>query len=563
MHSVWTIYIVLCCLGVTQAIAGARRGLVSKRRSQHLLPRQPQAPPSTQQEDVQRMAQEASNELPDPVKYTDSIKKVLDEVLTFNGINQTNQGTWAKTENGLLINSSDGDEEQVPWFDGTPFKGIPNVDRGSNGGWSKIPGDIPGFTLNQSLKVTDELVNGKNVVQPFFMSPPDEYQNDPSKIKRVVIVFPGKPRDSWKYATLVYNVREFVYQQSQQGQLDGVTINPGEVMIMAPVVLNDDDLQAGGVDREQNWVAYKGSNWQMGGSTRFPNLNHSVSFYKVMDIMLETLFDRQWLPNLNQVVFVGHSMGGQTAMRYALLKKRRFYENNIKFWIGNPGSYAWLYNSRPISEPDNLKQDCSADIDTWPYGLGGNVSKITKYGRKRVQENKTEIVTNYRLRDIRYAYALLDNGSGDSHCQAQYQGYSHLHRGTLFAKALADSEAGFPVNHSVSYAAQVSHQDYPMLAQPESQQFIFVKDYNTPFHNLSHKHEHHHKATSKELGDSEDEEYDNSWEEHVYRIVGWVVVVSFIVAIIVVLLIFYMMYKANANDWDRDDWDYDSKQRLL
>jgi S-formylglutathione hydrolase FrmB len=33
----------------------------------------------------------------------------------------------------------------------------------------------------------------------------------------------------------------------------------------------------------------------------------------------------------------GHSMGGQASHRYAILKKMKSYDDNISYWVGNPG----------------------------------------------------------------------------------------------------------------------------------------------------------------------------------------------------------------------------------
>ncbi|WFD17816.1 hypothetical protein MCAP1_000025 [Malassezia caprae] len=303
------------------------------------------------------------------------------------------------------------------------------------------------------------------------------------------------------------------------------------------------------------------SNWQMGGSSQSPSLQSgSVTFYAALDKMIDSVMDGNWFPNVNQVVVAGHSLGGQAAMRYALMRKKRRYESNIKFWIGNPGSWTWLTNStdtrRLNYDPKNLQEDCTADIDTWPYGLGGNTSKIGKYARSRVLANVSDTVALYRWRNIQYALALLDNGSGDTHCPAQYQGYNHLHRGSNFALALAQMPGGWPANHSLNYVAGVSHQDYEMYADTRSMEYIFLKDFHTKFPDLYTPHSHKNKTTPAYAD-------DHAWEAPIYRTIAWVILVVCIVAIIAGLFICQQCFKANANDWDRDYWEYDSKRRLL
>ncbi|WFD22064.1 hypothetical protein MEQU1_000726 [Malassezia equina] len=532
----------------------------------HQYRRQYQSP------DVMYQIQNASNAAMD----TASIEAVTQQVLSTWNLNAPNQPSWATQQKGLLVYWDDqdsGDNAQVPWFNGGNFPLNPtasvNADQHS-GGWKSLPGEldcsVDGFVwpkgqklfiMNTSLAVTDELYKNQPVVQPFYVSDPSTYYNNPELVKRVIITFPGKPRDSWKYANIFNNALMWVYQNK-----DVYQIYPGEVVIIAPAVLNMDDQEAGGV--ASNWVAYQKSNWQMGGSSYYPPLqNGSVTFFSALDKIIDSVMDRNWFPNVKQIVVAGHSLGGQASMRYALLRKQRRYDSNVKFWIGNPGSWTWLTNSthvqRPNYAPQNLKgEDCAADIDTWPYGLGGNTSKIGKYARKRVMADVPATVDLYRWRNIHYALGLLDNGDGDTHCQAQYQGYSHLHRGSNFVKALADMPDGWPANHSLGYVAGVSHQDYEMIAANSSMQFLFVKDFNTTFPDIYEPHSHSHTPKTKPAYSG-----DHTWETPIYRTIAWIILVACIAAVIAGLFICQQCFKANANDWDRDYWEYDTKRRLL
>ena len=71
----------------------------------------------------------------------------------------------------------------------------------------------------------------------------------------------------------------------------------------------------------------------------------------------------------------------------------------------------------------------------------------------------------------------MDNGAGDSHCQAFYQGANHLDRGAHFILSVAGMNGGLPSGFEGNYVANVSHQDYPMFASVRSLDFIFVKDF--------------------------------------------------------------------------------------
>ncbi|TRM70561.1 hypothetical protein BD626DRAFT_477857 [Schizophyllum amplum] len=62
---------------------------------------------------------------------------------------------------------------------------------------------------------------------------------------------------------------------------------------------------------------------------------------------------------------------------------------------------------------------------------------------------------------MRHAQGLADNGAGDTHCEAQSQGATHLERGQGF--------------DSFDYLPDVSHQDYPMMAAVISQYRMFIE----------------------------------------------------------------------------------------
>ncbi len=253
---------------------------------------------------------------------------------------------------------------------------------------------------------------------PFYIST----VADPTKVLRAIVVWPGKPRDIWKYANLMLNARNVAVTNFNQ---QGVTND--SFVIIAPAMLNQLDLQAGAARPKE--IVFHGSSWQRGAPSRNPPMKHAVTSYAAVDQIIDDLFNRTSFPNLNQVVVAGHSMGGQATQRYALMKKTKVYDNNVRFWIGNPGSWAWLTDARPYS---NASCAAGNEYDTWPYGLNGNQTKLTSYARKDVIANKTYVIDRFLNRQVSYALALLDIGAGDTHCQARWQGGNHLDRGSQF-----------------------------------------------------------------------------------------------------------------------------------
>ena len=367
------------------------------------------------------------------------------------------------TSGTLLNNSINGGYYNFLWNQDVWFNPNAATNGSDTGGWQELP-EITGFTLNRTFSVYN-VFNNESGVLPFYIS----NQADNTLVRRAIVVWPGKPRDIWKYANLMYNARSVAVSDNfvQQGATND------SFLIVAPAMLNQMDLQAGAA--HANEIVFHGSGWQRGAPSRNPPMKHAVTSYAAVDQLIDQLFNKDTYPNLNQVMVAGHSMGGQAAQRYALMKKTKVYDNNMRFWIGNPGSWAWLTNSRPYSNATCAAND---EYDTWPYGLGGNQTKLTPYAKRDVVANKTYVVDRFLNRQISYALALLDIGAGDTHCQAQWQGGNHLDRGSRFVMSYGNTSAfylqgKFPPKHTLDYIANVSHQDYAMYSTNMSIQRLF------------------------------------------------------------------------------------------
>ena len=190
------------------------------------------------------------------------------------------------------------------------------------------------------------------------------------------------------------------------------------VGIVAPAFLNTDDLAAGAC--KSTYLCFLKALWQEGGTSHNPPMQSTVTSFAALDAILDQLFDKSQYPALNQVVVAGHSLGGQGVQRYAVMKKTKAYDANVRYWIGNPGSWVWLSSNRPYP---NANATAATTYDTWPYGIHQNTSKITKYARAdAVKDNGTELVARFQSRQVTYALALFDLGSGDTHGQAAWQG---------------------------------------------------------------------------------------------------------------------------------------------
>lgn len=227
------------------------------------------------------------------------------------------------------------------------------------------------------------------------------------------------------------------------------------VGIVAPAFMNMQDLQAGAC--KSQYLCWNSSYWQQGGSAKNPPMKSHISSFLALDQLLDQLFLNTTYPSLNQVVVAGHSLGGQAAQRYAVLKKTKPYDNNVRYWIGNPGSWAYLTSKRPDTNDSALDS-----YDRWPYGIHQNTSKVPSYARRDVvAQNGSLVAERFRNRTVGYFMSLMDVGAGVKTAAAMWQGYNHLDRGSKFVISMGqDFPGGFPKNHTADFEPNLTHVDY-------------------------------------------------------------------------------------------------------
>lgn len=352
----------------------------------------------------------------------------------------------------IVINSVGGgdDNSQRP---GCPTIFIGNADVGGSQttGWTDMP-QVLGFNTMTDLTLAN------NVVQPYII----EANKTASQIKRVVITQPGLPRDYWKYANLVRNSLLCASVNSSMG------INREEILIAAPTWFATVDAQAG--EAGPNDLVFNGGDWATGVNSAGPN-GAAISSFAALDALVSKFFDKSTYPALQQVVIAGHSLGGSFTQHYAMLRASNSAQDPMmSFFVGNPGSYVYPTSDRPIPNPGG---NCASTADQWSYGL----QDLPSYGQN--QGSASSIASRYYGRTIMYALGLSDNEAGDTHCEAQYQGTSHLTRGQNFQKELQSANGGnVPASQEFNYVPNVGHEDYLIFSDPNSQAFMFSRGSN-------------------------------------------------------------------------------------
>ncbi|CDS02164.1 uncharacterized protein SPSC_02297 [Sporisorium scitamineum] len=355
-----------------------------------------------------------------------------------------------------VIIDNDGGHDDNSQRAGCPtiFIGSAEVGGSFTTGWTEMP-QVLGFDTMRDLTV------GNNVVQPYII----ERGKNAAQIKRVVITQPGLPRDYWKYANLVRNSLLCASVNSSLG------INRDEILIAAPTWFSTADASAGSA--QSNDLRFDGGNWATGVDSAGPN-GASISSFEALDDLVNKFFDKSTYPNLQHVVIAGHSLGGSFTQHYAMLRKSNTAQDGqISYFVGNPGSYVYPTSDRPVQNPGGNCASTASTADQWSYGL----QNLPSYGSG--QGSASSIASRYYGRNIMYALGLSDNEGGDSHCEAQNQGTSHLTRGQNFQRELQSANGGnVPSSQQFNYVPNVAHEDYLIFSDPNSQQFLFAQGTN-------------------------------------------------------------------------------------
>lgn len=319
-------------------------------------------------------------------------------------------------------------------------------------GWTEIP-NVTGFYIDRNITYG-------SATMPVFV----EANKDLTKVKRVIIGQPGKPRDSWKYSNLFRNSLNCAVANTS------MAVEWNDVLVTAPIWLDMDDHKAGAGNPTD--LYYSNGGWNQGSKAVGPG-DADASSFDVLDSLVKRFANQTEFPALTSIIVAGHSLGGSVSQRYAMVRNNdTSTEALVSYWVGNPGAYVWPSAQRPVS-PSNTS--CASEVNEWSYGVAGSLPAYVK--GKPAPET---FYARYRTRRIQYALGLSDDGPGDTHCQAQYQGSSHLSRGQNMQKALQGMTGGMPNDQTFNYVPNTSHQDYLMMSDPNSQSYLFVEGLSDP-----------------------------------------------------------------------------------
>jgi hypothetical protein len=217
------------------------------------------------------------------------------------------------------------------------------------------------------------------------------------------------------------------------------------VAVICPQFLFTTDIDSHNVsDSLLYWNTFPeiGPSWCYGeiskNNNNFPR-PFRVDSYTCLDSLATLVLES--FPNLENLVFAGHSAGARYMQRYPMVTRWDLDLDEsaprLLYTYGNPAVYAYIGPERHVEDnwnefaipPAGVIEECP-EYDEWPFGLQEPFPYFDDM-------TEVEIQTNYANRHVVQWLSELDTTSMDGgsqvSCQAMISGDQHrLQRGTIF-----------------------------------------------------------------------------------------------------------------------------------
>lgn len=224
-----------------------------------------------------------------------------------------------------------------------------------------------------------------------------------------------------------------------------------------------------------------GLSWSVGGDATFPAGVSSCSSFDIYDKLLDYFNNAAKFPNLQKVVILGFSAGGNLVTRYSTLSAegRRF---SVRYVIGAPASQVYFSNARPWLDTCSIAfiypyQWVSNNMPRYVAAAFGNTDAaslmrrwlardvVSMVGTADTQTDGTQTCGAVSSggptrRGRSYAYWAYKNlAAGTSTDVSAYQGYGNL----TATGASTPIVPGTAFNHQNCIVANADHNGYTVF----------------------------------------------------------------------------------------------------
>jgi pimeloyl-ACP methyl ester carboxylesterase len=245
------------------------------------------------------------------------------------------------------------------------------------------------------------------------------------EITRAAIVFHGKGRNVEGYFLALERAANEAGHEREH------------TVLLAPQFLREEDVQAHHLPK--NFLRWRAGSWTAGQPAIGPE---TLSTFDLIDAILRDLGDRAKLPNLQSVVLIGHSGGGQLLNRYAVvgIQPAALVTTGIRvrFIIANPSSYLYFNDDRPQADGSFAPfQGVSCpEFNHWRYGPTHAPVYIGDTSAEMWRKREFE----YVRADVIYLLGADDTDPAqvdlDVSCAGEAQGPERLDRGRAYFRYL-------------------------------------------------------------------------------------------------------------------------------
>ncbi len=273
--------------------------------------------------------------------------------------------------------------------------------------------------------------------------------------KRAIIVIHGANRNSGDYYERVLSAVRTAQKT-------------GETIIIAPQFITAEDITRHQFD--DDILYWRSSGWKKGDKSRNSAVlprPARISSFSVIDSLCFRLAQHQI--NLEKIIVIGHSAGGQFVNRYAAGSKienilKSQYGIEFTYIIANPSSYLYFDKKRRIAGTmDQFTTPATACLtyNDYKYGL----EKLNNYMASTGIE---QITRHYAQRKVIYLLGEKDDDpyseSLDIDCEAMLQGEHRLERGKIYYNYLGHYfGTGIYQSHRLAIVHGVGHSSSAMF----------------------------------------------------------------------------------------------------
>jgi len=254
--------------------------------------------------------------------------------------------------------------------------------------------------------------------------------------------------------------------------------------VICPQYLFDDDLEHyNPPDSLLYWRNYQatGPTWCYGEESENDEAHprpFSRSSYECLDTLAVLVLES--FPNLENLVFAGHSAGARYTQRYAQVTRwdLEIDTPRILYNYANPAVYAYIGPERHVGDnwnqfaipPQNEIDECP-EYDDWPFGMQNPFEYFFDI-------TPEEVLENYGNRHViqwlsEFDTTAMDGGSQIS-CQAMLSGELHrLQRGTVYYNHVLFTYGAEPEYFIQAIVHNLGHQGNPVYRSPVGRYFLF------------------------------------------------------------------------------------------